>query len=87
MLLKSLKYWDRAIGESLEKLSMISFSNNIKNNMEILKMLYFKILKGGLGLSREKWKISTKNLEKYYPFNGEWIAFYSMSSVLSQEYT
>lgn len=86
MLLKLLKFLVKIIGGNLGRLSMVSFLSNMKSNMETPKMLFLKILSEDLDLSREKWKISIRNLEKYYPYSGVWTASSSTNSAQSQEY-
>lgn len=61
------------------------FLSNIKNNMEHLKMLFFKTLKEGMDLSKEKWKISTENIKPSYQKNGVWTVFSFMNSAPLQD--
>ena len=68
-LYKSLE--TNILENSFKNLLNLSFSS-IKNNMELLKMPYFKILKEGMDLSKEKWKISTENIKPSYQKNGVW---------------
>ena len=87
MLLKSSRCLVKAIGVNLAKLSMISYWSNMSNNTEILKMQCWKIQKDDLDLSRGKWKISMRSLERCFLLNGVWTVCCSMSSAQSPEFT
>jgi hypothetical protein len=49
-------------------------------------MQFFKTLSAASVLSKGKCRVLTKNLEKLFLLNGEWIVFYSMNSVQSLEF-
>ncbi len=52
-----------------------------------LKMLYFKTLKGGMGLSRERWKTSIGNMKISSEKIGALTVSFSMNSAPSPGYT
>jgi len=54
--------------------------------MVLLKMLFSKIPKEDMGLLREKWKISTKNIKTSYPKIGGLIVFCFMNSAQLQDF-
>lgn len=79
-LLVLLKFLEtNTLGSLFRNLLSLS-SNNIKSNMELLRMRYFKILKEDMDSLKEKWKISTESIKPSSLKNGVWIVFCSMNS-------
>lgn len=80
-LLVLLKFLEiNTLGSLFRNLLNLS-SNNIKSNMGLLRMRYFKILKEDMDSLKEKWKILTESIKPSSLKNGVWIVFCSMNSV------
>lgn len=60
-LQESYKFLVINITENLFKNLWKSFSSSMKSNMGLLKMQFFKILREGMDLLREKWKTSIES--------------------------
>lgn len=85
LLLVLQKFLETSILENSFRNLLNLFLSNIKNNMEHLKMPFFKILKEGMDLSKEKWKTSTENINLSYQKNGVWTVFCFMNSAPLQD--